>query len=77
VLVKALLNDVTVFPPGTMVRLNSGEIGSVVAVNRNHPLRPRVQIVAGKTGPLATRKITDLSEAPFLYITGPVTETAR
>jgi HD-GYP domain-containing protein (c-di-GMP phosphodiesterase class II) len=77
VLVKALLSDVTVFPPGTMVRLNSGEIGSVVAVNRNHPLRPRVQILSGKTGPLATPKIADLSEAPFLYITGPVTETAR
>ena len=77
VLVKALLSDVTVFPPGTMVRLNTGEIGSVVAVNRNHPLRPRVQILSGKTGPLATPKIADLSEAPFLYITGPVTETAR
>ena len=77
VLVKALLSDVTVFPPGTMVRLNTGEIGSVVAVNRNHPLRPRVLILGGKTGPLATPKIADLSEAPFLYITGPVTETAR
>jgi len=77
VLVKALLSDVTVFPPGTRVRLNTGEIGSVVAVNRNHPLRPRVQILSGKTGPLATPKIADLSEAPFLYITGPVTETAR
>jgi HD-GYP domain-containing protein (c-di-GMP phosphodiesterase class II) len=77
VLVKALLSDVTVFPPGTMVRLNTGEVGSVVGVNRNHPLRPRVQIVGGKTGPLATPKIADLSEAPFLYITGPVTEIAR
>jgi HD-GYP domain-containing protein (c-di-GMP phosphodiesterase class II) len=77
VLVKSLLSDVTVFPPGTMVRLNTGEIGSVVAVNRNHPLRPRVQILSGKTGPLANPKIADLSEAPFLYITGPVTETAR
>ena len=63
--------------PGTIVRLNTGEVGSVVAVNRNHPLRPRVEIVDGKTGPLAAPKIVDLSEAPFLYITGPVTEPAR
>ena len=76
-LVKALLNDITVFPPGTIVRLNTGEIGAVIAVNRNHPLRPRVEIVDGKTGPLATPKIVDLSEAPFLYVTGPVSETAR
>src|SRR5262249_21344135 len=77
VLVKALLSDVTVFPPGTMVKLNTGETGTVVAVNRNHPLRPRVQIVSGRTGPLTTPKLADLSEAPVLYITGPVTETAR
>ena len=77
VLVKALLSDVTVFPPGTMVKLNTGETGAVVAVNRNHPLRPRVQIVNSKTGPPATPKVVDLSEAPFLYITGPVGETGR
>lgn len=77
VLIKALLSDVTVFPLGTIVRLNTGEIGAVVAVNRNHPLRPRVEIVDGKTGPLATRKIVDLSEAPFLYITGPQSEPVR
>ena len=65
------------FPPGTIVRLNTGEIGSVVAVNRNHPLRPRVEIVEGKTGPLAGPKMVDLSETPFLYITGPLSETAR
>lgn len=77
VLIKALLNDITVFPPGTVVRLNTGEIGTVVAVNRNHPLRPRVEIVDGKAGPPATPKIVDLSEAPFLYVTGPVSEPSR
>ena len=77
ILVKAILCDVTVFPPGTMVRLNTGEVGTVVGVNRNYPLRPRVEVVSGKSGPLPAPKLVDLSEAPFLYITGPVTETAR
>lgn len=76
-LIKALLSDITVFPPGTMVRLNTGESGVVVAVNRNHPLRPRVEILDSKTGPPATPKIVDLSEAPFLYITGPLSEPTR
>jgi hypothetical protein len=76
-LVKALLSDVTVFPPGTVVRLNSGETGIVVAVNRHHPLRPRVEILGGKSGPLTTPKIVDLSDAPFLYVTGPATEPGR
>jgi HD-GYP domain-containing protein (c-di-GMP phosphodiesterase class II) len=77
-LVKALLSEISVFPPGTLVRLNTGEVGRVTAVNRNHPLRPRVEIVAdGKGQRLASPKTTDLAEAPFLYITGAVAEGGR
>ena len=74
-LIKALLAEISVFPPGTIVRLNTEEIGRVVAVNRHHPLRPRVEIVADPKGHrLPAPKTIDLSEAPFIYITGPVTE---
>src|SRR5262249_10007822 len=77
-LVKTLLSEISVFPPGTLVRLNTGEVGRVTAVNRNHPLRPRVEIVAdGKGQRLALPKTTDLAEAPFLYITGAVAEGGR
>jgi HD domain len=72
-LVKALLSEISVFPPGTVVRLNTDEVGRVLAVNRNHPLRPKVEILADAKGQrLAAPKLLDLSEAPFLYITGPV-----
>jgi len=77
-LIKALLSEISVFPPGTVVRLNTEEIGRVVAVNRNHPLRPRVEVMADSKGQrLPAPKTVDLSEAPFLYITGPVTEGSR
>ena len=77
-MVKALLSEISVFPPGTVVRLNTEEIGRVVAVNRHHPLRPRVEIMADSKGHrLPAPKTVDLSEAPFLYITGPVTEGSR
>ena len=77
-LVKALLSEISVFPPGTLVRLNTGEVGRVIAVNRNHPLRPRVEIVAdGKGQRLVSPKTTDLADAPFLYITGAVAEGGR
>jgi HD-GYP domain-containing protein (c-di-GMP phosphodiesterase class II) len=77
-LIKALLSEISVFPPGTVVRLNTEEIGRVVAVNRNHPLRPRVEIMADSRGQrLPAPKTVDLSEAPFIYITGPVTEGGR
>jgi HD-GYP domain-containing protein (c-di-GMP phosphodiesterase class II) len=77
-LIKALLSEISVFPPGTMVKLNTEEIGRVIAVNRHHPLRPKVEVVTDSKGhrPPAP-KIIDLSEAPFLYITGPVVEPAR
>jgi hypothetical protein len=77
-LIKALLAEISVFPPGTVVRLNTEEIGRVIAVNRNHPLRPKVEVLAdGKGQRLPSTKVIDLSEAPFLYITGPVGETGR
>ncbi len=77
-LIKALLSEISVFPPGTVVRLNTDEIGRVIAVNRNHPLRPKVEVVAdGKGQRLPAAKLIDLSEAPFLYITGPVGESGR
>lgn len=75
--IKALLSEISVFPPGTMVRLNTGEVGAVVAVNRNHPLRPRVEIRDARGQRLVTPKVIDLSETPFVYITGPVSEGAR
>ena len=77
-LIKALLAEISVFPPRTIVRLNTGEVGRVIAVNRDHPLRPKVEIVADSKGnPLPTPKILDLSEAPFIYVTGPVLEEGR
>ncbi len=76
-LIKALLSEISVFPPGTVVRLNTEEIGRVVAVNRNHPLRPRIEVVADSRGNrLPTPKVIDLSESPFLYVTGPLSEGA-
>jgi HD-GYP domain-containing protein (c-di-GMP phosphodiesterase class II) len=71
-LIKALLSEISVFPPGTLVCLSTGEVGQVTAVNRNHPLRPRVEVVSDSKGnrPM-TPKTIDLSETPFLYITGP------
>ncbi len=74
-LIKALLSEISVFPPRTIVKLNTGEVGRVIAVNRDHPLRPKVEIIADAKGsPLAAPKVLDLSEAPFTYVTGPVQE---
>jgi len=59
----------TVVPPGTIVRVSNGETGRVVALNRHHPLRPRLELVARGSSP---PRLVDLVEMPFLYIIGPV-----
>ena len=69
VLIKALLHETSLFPPGTLVRVSSGEIGRVVALNRNHPLRPRIELLGR---PSSVPRLVDLVEMPFLYITGPI-----
>lgn len=74
-LIKALLSEISVFPPGTPVRLNTGEYARVIGVNRNHPLRPRVEVVSDAKGhTLSAARVIDLAESPFVYITGPATE---
>ncbi|MBI3637812.1 MAG: hypothetical protein HY216_16590 [Candidatus Rokubacteria bacterium] len=68
-IIKALIAETSLFPPGTLVRVSSGEAGRVIGLNRNHPLRPRVELLA--RGHTAAR-VVDLTETPFLYITGPI-----
>lgn len=43
-LLKALVEQLSVYPIGTTVRLNTGEIGVVSQLNRQYPLRPILQI---------------------------------
>jgi HD-GYP domain-containing protein (c-di-GMP phosphodiesterase class II) len=72
-LVKALLSEITVFPPGSIVTLTTGEVGRVLRVNRRHPLRPSVEIISaapGQQGP--GRRTIDLAEMPLVAIAGLV-----
>jgi HD-GYP domain-containing protein (c-di-GMP phosphodiesterase class II) len=74
-LVKAFLSEISIFPPGSLVRLNTGEIGRVTAVHREHPLRPRLEVARGAAGQALSPRIVELSAAPTLHITGSVSDT--
>ena len=71
--VRAVVGERSIFPPGTRVRLSTGEIARVVAVRREHPLRPRIEIDGGATGRART---VELSRVPSLHITGTVSQGA-
>lgn len=60
---KALGDQITLYPIGTNVRLNTGEIGQVMRVNSRYPLRPLVGI-----SKLGVASEVDLSQVMSVHI---------
>jgi len=62
-LVEQFIQCMGIYPIGSIVELNTGSIGVVIATNRMRRLKPRVALVlnADKT-PFGTRKIIDLHQ---------------
>lgn len=69
---KALIEQISVYPLGTQVRLNTGEMGTVIRLNPRFPLRPVVRLKEISIRPGMTSAIQDLSAIPTLYVTGTV-----
>jgi hypothetical protein len=64
-LLRSLLNRISLYPPGTGVRLNTGEDGIVERLNARTPLRPIVRLA----DPAAmTERRLDLSRTPSVHI---------
>jgi hypothetical protein len=54
-----------VFPVGSVVELNSGEVGIVITQNLVRRLKPRVMVVLDTKGqPMRPHKILDLDKDP-------------
>lgn len=65
---KALVEQLSVYPLGTTVRLTTGEAGTVVGVNVRYPLRPTVEVdESGDAGQVESRHI-DLSLTPLVSV---------
>jgi HD-GYP domain-containing protein (c-di-GMP phosphodiesterase class II) len=64
-LVEQFIQCVGVFPVGSVVELNSGEVGIVIAQNLVRRLKPRVMVVLDAKGnPMRPHKILDLEKDP-------------
>jgi len=67
--VKALVSSVGLYPVGSWVELNTGEICKVVEVNHDWPLRPVVVNLMDKNkNKLKEVKVLDLRKNPSIYI---------
>ena len=70
---KGLVRSVGLFPVGTHVRLNSGEIARVLRGRPANPMRPEVEVVLDtRKRRLAPTKYIDLLSTPHLYIFKPI-----
>ena len=67
--VEVLLDFTAVYPAGSLVMLNTGEVGVVVRQNRQFPERPILRIVKDAQGkPLEGEKFCDLLDVRTIYI---------
>lgn len=68
-ILKTLIQQFSLFPLGTMVQLNTGEVGVVTQLNPRYPLRPVVAVNQGAGGPRAVPpKLVDLSTTTLVHI---------
>ena len=68
-IVKALVEQLSAYPLGTLVKLTTGEVGSVVGINEHYPLRPIVALEAEKAAANGQgKREIDLSASPLVSI---------
>ncbi len=68
-LLKSLIDQLSIYPLGTTVRLNTGEIGVVFQLNRQYPLRPILQVSQeAVSGHLPIAKTVDMRSETSIHI---------
>jgi HD-GYP domain-containing protein (c-di-GMP phosphodiesterase class II) len=70
---KGLIQGLSAFPVGSLVRLNTREVGRVVAGNPGFPLRPVVEVLFNAAGERAESRRIDLAKNSLQYIVDSVT----
>jgi HD-GYP domain-containing protein (c-di-GMP phosphodiesterase class II) len=64
-LVEQFIRCIGIFPLGSVVEMNSGEVGIVITQNAEKRLQPRVMVIRDAAGnPLKPQKLLDLSREP-------------
>lgn len=75
-MLKAFIKKISLYPPGSYIRLNTDEIARVVKLNPDMPTRPVVRVLVTPKGQRMTEhKETDLSTLPQVFIKEAVDET--
>ncbi|WP_447969812.1 HD-GYP domain-containing protein [Nitrospira sp. M1] len=67
-IILAMIQSISLFPPGTIVELNDGSYGIVTSINMNAPTKPLLLLYVADT-PKHEAVVVDLAEEPSLFIT--------
>ena len=71
-LVEQFIRFIGIFPVGSLVELNSGEVGVVISQNPEERLKPRVMLIRDAKGvELRPQKLLDLSRSPKATVGEP------
>ncbi|MGB2630625.1 MAG: HD domain-containing phosphohydrolase [Candidatus Omnitrophota bacterium] len=66
---KTLLRSISIFPVGSWVKISSGEIGNVVRISEDTPMRPAIKICYNREGyPLPESRMLDLSKQLLIHV---------
>jgi len=64
-LIEQFVQALGMFPTGTVVEMNTGEVGIVIEQNRIRRLRPKIMLVLDRRHePLGSSKVIDLKSLP-------------
>jgi tetratricopeptide (TPR) repeat protein len=67
--VKILIEELSFYPPGTRIQLNTGETGEVIATDKASPLKPLIRIQTDAYGSnIPTPRDVDLAQESDIYI---------
>ena len=73
--VKVLVDELSLYPPGSVVRLSTNEVGVVEQVRSEAPLRPVIRLSHDASGtPIPIPRRIDLIEHPFIHVKEVVEE---
>lgn len=74
-ILKVFLNEISLFPINTFVKLNNKSIGRVVSTDSNQPLRPAIELLYDGLGvALDKQEVIRLAENPLLYVIDSIHE---
>ncbi len=67
--VKVMVEELSLYPVGSVVKLNTEELARVIHSNKNAIMRPVVEVTTDSAGdPLAEPRVLDLTKHPMVHI---------